>query len=665
MSSDNYRGDPNDGGPLDSDDWTSYVPYPMHEATRERVEDGEEHDQEYYDEILREEMAEHERLHASGDAEGLELEVVLEQVPVGNEDDEDDEDEEEEDDDNQATAEEREGGQLLRRIVRLVGNGASGAVGLSQRQILALLRGHDLTDLIFDDAEVDEMMYQRRTNRQDPDRFPKVPSEEGRKLMESGAFGSFDIRDRRYKDISRRILDRELGLGGKAEQLRNRGMMLQQMIPVSKPEMIIHYDDPVCCGQFSDDGNFFYTCNKDFKVRLYDTSNVYDWKYYKTFDYPFGQWTMTDADLSPDNRWLAFTSLQPEVAIAPTDPKDTGDSYTLNFAGGHSQPGYGGSFAIFSVRFSGDGRQLVAGTNTDSVVVYDIETRTTLHHVHGHNDDVNAVCFADKNSPHILYSGSDDCTIKVWDTRSIGDGRPAGAFVGHTEGLTYIDSKQDGRYILSNGKDQSMKLWDLRKAMSTSTFLSTNPTAITQSPDYQFDYRWQEYDDSRWYQHPHDNSVVTFRGHKVQRTLIRCHFSPPNSTDSRYVYSGSADGHVYIWNMDATLAKTIDVQKATEPATGSNARLRTRRYRLHSFENDWSTIVRDVGWHPNAPVLVASSWNGSANDTGTASVHGYNEADDDDGEESEDEGMAMGRVVDEKLNAPRVATGGWRQRYDM
>jgi WD repeat-containing protein 23 len=26
--------------------------------------------------------------------------------------------------------------------------------------------------------------------------------------------------------------------------------------------MVIHYDDPVCCGQFSDDGNFFYACVK-------------------------------------------------------------------------------------------------------------------------------------------------------------------------------------------------------------------------------------------------------------------------------------------------------------------------------------------------------------------------------------------------------------------
>lgn len=34
------------------------------------------------------------------------------------------------------------------------------------------------------------------------------------------------------------------------------------MIPSAKPEIVIHYDDPVCCGQFSSDGNFFYACVK-------------------------------------------------------------------------------------------------------------------------------------------------------------------------------------------------------------------------------------------------------------------------------------------------------------------------------------------------------------------------------------------------------------------
>ena len=104
-----------------------------------------------------------------------------------------------------------------------------------------------------------------------------------------------------------------------------------------------------------------------------------------------------------------------------------------------------GPFNIWSIRYSGDGQRLVAGTSGGSIVVYDIESRRSLHRIFGHDEDVNAVCFADSSSPHILYSGSDDTTLKVWDTRSLGDSRAAGAFVGHIEGLTYIDSKGDGR----------------------------------------------------------------------------------------------------------------------------------------------------------------------------------------------------------------------------
>lgn len=48
------------------------------------------------------------------------------------------------------------------------------------------------------------------------------------------------------------------------------------------------------------------------------------------------------------------------------------------------------------------------------------------------------------------------------DRRSLRGDTPAGVLVGHTEGLTYVASKGDGRYCVSNGKDQSMKLWDLR-----------------------------------------------------------------------------------------------------------------------------------------------------------------------------------------------------------
>ncbi|KAK3394091.1 WD40-repeat-containing domain protein [Podospora didyma] len=537
---------------------------------------------------------------------------------------------------------------LQQRILRIIGNGRTGPGYLTSRQLLALLRGQDLNRVIFDeedDEEEDVWRSTRRRRNPDPNRFPKVPSEEGQKLMASGLFGAFDKREPDYKRLARRILDRELGLRDRSGRKTHQGLMAQHMIPSTKPEMVIHYDDPVCCGQFSDDGNFFYACVKDFRVRMYDTSNPYSWRHYKTVTYPFGQWTLTDADLSPDNKWLAYTSLQSSVCFAPTDPDDTGDPYALNLAG-PSQRGsrQGGAFAIFSVRFSGDGRLLVAGTGAESIVVYDIERRQPIHHVAGHHNDVNAVCFADKLSPHILYSGSDDCTIKVWDTRSIGDSREAGAFVGHLQGLTYIDSKDDGRYILSNGKDQTMKLWDLRMAMTTARYEQLDPTRITRPHEYDYDYRWQEYDDRQWFKHPHDNSLVTFRGHKVQRTLIRCHFSPPGSTNSRYVYSGSQDGFVYVWNLDATLAAKIDVKSTTRGLRPSP----DRRYRVHQSrgtEESWLTLVRDAAWHPNAPLLVASSWDGPTMGAGTATLHSFNENDVDESD------AGMGVSLNEKLVA--------------
>lgn len=104
------------------------------------------------------------------------------------------------------------------------------------------------------------------------------------------------------------------------------------MIPSSNADTIIHYDARCYSGQFSDDGNFFFSCAQDFKVRMYDTSNPYDWKYYKTVLYPHGQWTITDATLSPDNRYLAYSSIRSSVCLASTDPDDSSDPRTLDFS---------------------------------------------------------------------------------------------------------------------------------------------------------------------------------------------------------------------------------------------------------------------------------------------------------------------------------------------
>ena len=126
------------------------------------------------------------------------------------------------------------------------------------------------------------------------------------------------------------------------------------MLPSSNADTIIHYNSRCYSGQFSEDGNFFFSCAQDFRVRMYDTSNPYEWKYYKTVIYPGGQWTITDASLSPDNKWLAYSSIRSTVCLAPTDPSASGDPHMCDFSdmggrGSRRARGFRGGYSHFGV----------------------------------------------------------------------------------------------------------------------------------------------------------------------------------------------------------------------------------------------------------------------------------------------------------------------------
>lgn len=140
--------------------------------------------------------------------------------------------------------------------------------------------------------------------------------------------------------------------------------------------------------------------------------------------------------------------------------------------------------------------------------MYDIEAQRRVLSVTGHDDDVNSVTFVDSASSNVFVSGSDDAMLKVWDRRSLVRGKPAGYLPGHTEGITYISPKGDGRYCISNSKDQSVRLWDLR------ALRSTEEAERWESVDYglrDWDYRYMPYRRPRYYAHPEDCSVMTYR----------------------------------------------------------------------------------------------------------------------------------------------------------
>lgn len=149
------------------------------------------------------------------------------------------------------------------------------------------------------------------------------------------------------------------------------------------------------------------------------------------------------------------------------------------------------------------------------------------------------------------------------DRRSLGSSpKPSGVLIGHTEGITYVSAKGDGRYVISNGKDQVLRLWDLRCMRSNLEFEQAKDKHYG-IPN--FDYRWVDslsrrargmtlnsfysrssYPKPKHKAHPKDCSVMQYTGHEVLRTLIRCHFSPADTTGGQYIYSGSADGRIHV-----------------------------------------------------------------------------------------------------------------------
>jgi WD repeat-containing protein 23 len=216
--------------------------------------------------------------------------------------------------------------------------------------------------------------------------------------------------------------------------------------------------------------------------------------------------------------------------------------------------------------------------------MYDLEKRKRIIKIAAHDEDVNTVAFAEQDSSHIFYSGSDDSLCKVWDRRTFHSDThttPVGVLEGHMDGITCITSKGDGRYFISNGKDQTMKLWDIRKMKSSD---NANATQTHSRNRMGWDYRYQNY---RFVHrmHPADMSIMTYVGHRVLSTLIRCYFSPPMSTGQRFVYSGSYDGSIYVYDL----------------LTGEIVRKLTGH----------GGVVRDVSWHPYLPMMLSSSWDNS------------------------------------------------------
>jgi len=271
---------------------------------------------------------------------------------------------------------------------------------------------------------------------------------------------------------------------------------------------------------------------------------------------------------SPDGKHLASGSFDKQIFLWNV----YGDCENYLVFKGHQN-------AVMEVHWSVDGSHVFSASADKTMAVWDVEAGQRVKKCVGHTSHVNS-CFPAKRG-HLVATGSDDATVKVWDMRVKG---PQQSFNNRYATTAVCFSAQDDQ-IFAGGIDNTIKVWDLRKN-DVHMYLEGHQdtvTGIRLSPDGSYllsnsmDNTVRVWD-VRPFVTTHRN-IKQFQGiqHNFEKTLLKCSWSP----DGSKISSGSADRFVYVW--DSATRRIL--------------------YKLPGHRGS----VNEVDFHPNEPIIASCS----------------------------------------------------------
>ncbi|KAJ5894292.1 G-protein beta WD- 40 repeats containing protein [Penicillium taxi] len=210
----------------------------------------------------------------------------------------------------------------------------------------------------------------------------------------------------------------------------------------------------------------------------------------------------------------------------------------------------GHSIWVTTVAFSPDGKQIASGSDDTTIKLWDSTTGDLQKTLEGHSYRVTTVAFSPDGKQ--IASGSVDSTIKLWDSTT---GDLQKTLEGHSHWVTTVAFSPDGKQIASGSADTTIKLWDSTTGDLQKTLEGHSHwvTTVAFSPDGK-QIASGSYDTTiKLWDSTIGDLQKTLEGHSNCVTTVA--FSP----DGKQIASGSYDTTIKLW--DST---TGDLQKTLE-----------------------------------------------------------------------------------------------------